>query len=186
MSTAPTSIAKKRTRGKGIYMKNVLTRKISLPFRNIGSNIKVNIKKVLETTLYGKCAKEGYIRKNSINILSFSSGVVAGNYVTFDVIFECLVCHPVEGQIIKCRVKNITRAGIRANYAKEEISPITIFIARDHHYNNEFFSKIKTDQDIVIRVIGIRYELNDETISILGELKLPKKRPKTKVTIIEE
>ena len=30
--------------------------------------------------------------------------------------FECDICHPVEGQIIKCEVKNITRAGIRAEY----------------------------------------------------------------------
>ena len=186
MSSTAASLPKPRKRGKGIYMKNVLSRKISLPFKSIGSNIKVNIKKILESNLYGKCAKEGYIRKNSINILSFSSGVVDADFVLFDVIFECLVCHPVEGQIIKCKVKNITRAGIRAIYAKEDTSPITIFIARDHHYNNEFFSKIKEDQDIVIRVIGIRYELNDQTISILGELKLPKKKPKTKVTIVEE
>ena len=178
MSDPKTLIPKQRKRGKGIYMKNVLSRKISLPFKSIGSNIKVNIKKILESTLYGKCAKEGYIKNNSINILSFSSGVVDGDVVLFDVIFECLVCHPVEGQI--------TRAGIRAIYAKEDITPITIFIARDHHYNNEFFSKIKEDQDIVIRVIGIRYELNDQTISILGELKLPKKKTKTKVTIVEE
>jgi len=181
-----TSISKQRKKGKGIYMKNVITRKISLPFQSIGSNIKSNIKQTLEQLLYGKCAKEGFIRNKSINILSFSSGLVEGNNVTFDVVLECLVCHPVEGQIIKCRAKNITRAGIRAVYAKEEVSPITIFIARDHHYNNEHFSKIKEDQDIVIKVIGIRYELNDETISILGELKNPKRKAKTKVTIVEE
>ena len=34
--------------------------------------------------------------------------------------FECDICHPVEGQIIKCEVKNITRAGIRAVYTKEK------------------------------------------------------------------
>ena len=186
MTSKNTSIPKQRKKGKGIYMKNVLTRKISIPFQSIGSNIKANIKQTLEKTLYGKCAKEGFIRSESIMILSFSSGLVEGNTVVFDVVFECLVCHPVEGQIIKCKTKNITRAGIRAIYAKEKVSPVTIFIARDHHYNNEYFSKIKEDQDIVIRVIGIRYELNDETISILGELKTPKKKAKTKVTIVEE
>ena len=47
-------------------MRNVLTRKILLPFKSIGSNIRENIKKTLEETLYNKCSKEGYIKKKSI------------------------------------------------------------------------------------------------------------------------
>ena len=177
--------AKTRKRGKGIFMKNVLTRTIHIPFNSIGSNIKVNIKKTLEDNLYGKCSKEGYIRTNSIKILSYSSGLVQADKVVFEVMFECLICCPVEGQIIKCSVKNITRAGIRATYANENPSPITIFIARDHHYNQEQFTKIKEEEDIVIRVIGVRYELNDESISVLGELKPQKKKPRVKVTIAD-
>ena len=34
----------------------------------------------------------------------------------------------------------------------------------------------KEEDIIVIKVIGIRYELNDETISVLGELKVQKQR----------
>ncbi len=179
---------KKSKRQRGIFMKNVLSRRVILPFHSVGSNIRENIKRKLEGNLYNKCTKEGYIRNNSIVILSYSSGVIEADNVIFDVMFECEICHPVEGQIIKCQVKNITRAGIRAIYNSKDIkSPITIFIARDHHYNNEEFSKITETQDITIQVIGIRYELNDETISVLGELKTTKtNKPKTKVTIIEE
>ena len=54
MSSTAASLPKPRKRGKGIYMKNVLSRKISLPFKSIGSNIKVNIKKILESNLYEK------------------------------------------------------------------------------------------------------------------------------------
>ena len=191
------SISKKSVKGKikknrikkGIWMQNVLTRRIYLPFESIGNNIRENIQKKLEEDLYNKCSKEGYIRNKSIKILSYSSGLVEANQVAFEVMFECDICHPVEGQIIKCQVKNITRAGIRATYPKEKISPITIFVARDHHYNNEAFLKVKENDDITIRVIGIRYELHDETISVLGELKaskINKAKVKTKVTIIEE
>ena len=60
MSTQTTN--KPRKKGKGIFMKNILTRKISLPFQSIGSNIKANILKTLEEKLYGKCSKEGYIK----------------------------------------------------------------------------------------------------------------------------
>jgi len=181
-------IKKSKVKKRGIFMKNVLSRRVILPFHVVGSNIRENIKTKLETNLYNKCTKEGYIRNNSIVILSYSSGVIESDNVIFDVMFECDICHPVEGQLIKCQVKNITRAGIRAIYNTKDIkSPITIFVARDHHYNNEEFSKITESQDITIQVIGIRYELNDETISVLGELKTTKSnKPKTKVTIIEE
>ena len=60
-----------------------------------------------------------------------------------------------------------------------------MFIARDHHYSNESFNKLKENDNITIKVIGIRYELNDEFISVLGELK-QKIKPKSKVTIIDE
>ena len=163
-------INKNKLRKKGIWMRNVLTRKILLPFKSIGSNIRENIKKTLEETLYNKCSKEGYIKKKSIQILSYSSGVVEANTVVFDVMFECDICRPVEGQIIPCKVMNVTRAGIRAKYTREEDSPITIFIARDHHYNNEEFSKINLNDIINVKVIGQRYELNDTFISVIGEL----------------
>ena len=185
----PVKFKTKKRRKKDIWVKNVLTRKILLPFQSVGNNIRENIQIKLEKKLYNKCSKEGYIRKKSITILSYSSGLVEANNVIFDVMFECDICHPVEGQIIKCKVQNITRAGIRATYIKEEVSPITIFVARDHHYNNETFSKIKEDEEILIKVIGIRYELNDETISVLGELKpakINKAKIKTKVTVVEE
>ena len=171
---------------KDIWMLNVLTRRMLLPFYSIGNNIRENIQDKLEKKLYNKCSKEGYIKNESIKILSYSSGVVEGNDVVFDVMFECEICRPVEGQIIKCTVKNITRAGIRAVYIKEKVSPITIFIARDHHYNNAEFLRVKEEEDIVVKVIGIRYELNDESISVIGELKPSKNnKARTKVTIVE-
>ena len=191
-----TSISKKSGKGKirknkvkksrGIWMKNVLTRRILLPFHSVGSNIRENIQAKIEENLYNKCSKEGYIKNKSIKILSYSSGLVEANNVSFEVMFECDICHPVEGQIIKCQAKNITRAGIRAVYTRETPSPITIFIARDHHYKNESFLKVKENEDITVRVIGIRYELNDETIAVLGELKNKVESKKTKVTILEE
>ena len=116
-----------------------------------------------------KCMKEGYIKPESIRILSYSSGVVKDKFVRFQVSFECLICRPVEGQRIKCIAKNITKAGIRAIIDSEE-SPLTIFIAREHHTKNETYNKAKENDMISAKVIGIRYQLNDDFVSILGEL----------------
>jgi len=178
---------KRKKAKKDIWMKNILTRKIILPFQNIGSNIRENILQLLEQQSYNKCSKEGYIKNKSINILSYSSGVVEENHVVFDVSFECDVCHPVEGQLINCQVENITRAGIKAKYISGVKSPIIVFIARDHHYNNENFNKVKENENINIKVIGIRYELNDEFISVLGELVSSKiNKKKNKVTVLND
>jgi len=175
-SMPPSSKKSKHTskKGIGIYMKNVISRKIHLPFTSIGENIKENIEEFLSLQIEGKCIDEGYIRPNSIKIVSYSAGVIIGNNVIFDILFECLVCRPVEGMRFRALVKNVTKAGIRAEI-NESKSPVVVFIARDHHYKSKDFALLKEGDDVNVRVIGIRYELNDEYISIIGELVANKK-----------
>lgn len=176
-----------RKRGVGIYQKNILFKQIAIPFNKIGNNIAELISIKLSTEMEGKCITEGFIKNNSINLLSYSSGEVRGDKVLFTTTFECLVCRPVEGQRFRCIVKNITKAGIRAE-TDEQSSPVVVFIARDHHHNNETFSEIKVDDSINMRVIGIRYELNDKYISVIGEYvetKKLKKKPNIKIVIKE-
>ncbi len=157
-----------RKRGVGIFMRNVITKKVHLPFSILGSNIKENIQLSLVRRLEGYCIQEGYIKPNSIQIISYSAGTFVGADVTFEVMFECLVCRPVEGMRFRAVVKNITKAGVRAETSTEP-SPVVVFIARDHHYKSKDFSLLKEGDDINVRVIGIRYELNDRYISIIGE-----------------
>ena len=114
---------------------------------------------------------EGFIKPGSSKIITYSSGlIVRGNQISFEVVFECDVCFPVEGMLIRCFAKNVTKAGIRGESSFDMPSPNVVFIARDHHYNDESFSNIKEGDQIDIRVIGQRFELNDKYISIIGEL----------------
>ena len=162
-----------------IYIKAILVRKIHVDFKHINSYLKDHILTLLKEEYEGKCCKEGYIKTNSISIISHSSGNIQGNTIVFDVSFECLVCHPVENMKIKCAVKNVTRAGIRCVYYKEDETPLVMFIARENNLKNEDFNKVKEGDTIVAKVIGIRYKLNDENISIIGELHGTKKNKRT-------
>ena len=153
-----------------IYSKSLLTRNITLPITIIGRNIKETIENVINDHYEGKCLVEGYIKPKSSKIITFSSGVIAGDNISFEVVFECMICNPVEGMNIMCIAKNITKAGIRAESANEIPSPIVVFIARDHHFNNNKFINIQEGDMLQIRVIGQRFELNDSYISIIGEL----------------
>ena len=72
--------------------------------------------------------------------------------------------------IFSCIIRNKTKAGIRAEL-DEEPSPVIIFIARDHHNNNQTFIKANEGDTINVSVIGQRYELNDKYISVIGEIR---------------
>jgi len=175
----------KNTKEVGVYMKNMLTRKVHLNFNNVGKNIKETLEKKLMKDYEGKCSVEGFIKPNTTKIVSYSSGLLVENQVMFEVVFECMVCCPVEGMHIKCNVQNITQAGIRA-IINDDVSPIVVYISRDHHYNNTYFSKVKENDDIAIKVIGQRYELNDAHVSVMGELiepRVEKYKKKTKLVI---
>lgn len=161
----------KQNSNKNIFIKNVLSRKMYLHINEIGSNLKSNIEKKLRSEIEMKCNVEGYIKGGSIEVLTYSSGEVKGEYVVFNVNFECLICKPVEGTIIhNCIVKNNTKAGIRAELKDENPSPIIIFVSRDHNYSNENFSKLSENDTISVKIIGIRYELNDTNIYAIAEL----------------
>ena len=158
-----------------IYSRGLITRHISLPITAIGKNITETIETNISANFEGKCLVEGYIKPNSSKIISHSSGLITrGIYISFEVIFECEICFPVEGTIVSCTAKNITKAGIKCESSYESPSPIIVFIARDHHYNNTYFTTVKEGDKINIRVIGQRFELNDKYISIIGELVKPK------------
>ena len=157
-----------------LYSKAILTQKVQLPFIIVGSNIETTIKHTISTKIEGKCIVEGYVRPGSIQIINISSGTLQGRFVEFIVVFECNICCPVEGMLIKCYAKNITQAGIRAfTSLDEKKSPVIIYVSRDHHSSNTYFNSIHEKDAIRIRVIGQRFELNDKQVSIIGEL-LPK------------
>jgi DNA-directed RNA polymerase subunit E'/Rpb7 len=159
-----------------IYSRCLITRNVVLPITSIGTNIREIINKKINDNYEGKCLVEGFIEKNSTKIVSHSSGLIQrGTNITFVVVFECNVCFPVEGTLISCIAKNITKAGIRAESSDEIPSPIVVFIARDHHYNSEQFNEIKEGDKFTARVIGQRFELNDKYVSIIAELKVERK-----------
>lgn len=163
-------IGSKKDNYISIYSKSLLTRNITLPITIIGRNIKETIENIINDHYEGKCLVEGYIKPKSSKIVTFSSGVISGDKISFEVVFECMICNPVEGMNITCLAKNITKAGIRAESSTENPSPVVVFIARDHHFNNNKFINIQEGDTMVVRVIGQRFELNDPYISIIGEL----------------
>jgi DNA-directed RNA polymerase subunit E'/Rpb7 len=154
-----------------IFMRSLLTQKIVLNFSEINNNIYNILETKIKNFNENKCIKEGFIKSNSVKLLTYSGGELFGNKVLFECVFECLITNPVESMLINCVAKSLTKVGVRAELVLEDgSSPYIIFIARDHHYNNEMFSQIKENDILQVRILGQRYELNDKFISVIAEL----------------
>lgn len=185
-------ITKKReVRQNAIYSRSIITRSVIIPMNNIAKNVKDVLEKFIINNYEGKCVVEGYIKPNSVKLITYSSGSVEGINIRFEIVFECYICCPVEGMLISCLAKNITKAGIRGESSQETPSPVVVFITRDHHYMNKKFNEIVEGDVFIARIIGQRFELNDKYVSIIAELvssevstvqnKQTLKKPKLKI-----
>lgn len=162
----------------GVYIRSVLQMKIALIITEIGKNLTQNLENVIRLKTEGKCIAEGFIRPNSVRVLSYSSGLIKDDHVEFHATYECMVCYPVKDMIVSCTVSEVTKAGIHA-YVKDVDSdnvPITVFIARDHHSTSKYFNSIKEKATVDARIIGIRFELNDPSITTLAAIVEPKEQ----------
>lgn len=154
-----------------LYIKNIITKKLSIPIKYVGANIKQVLEDILKKDFEGKCCIDGYVKKGSSKIITYSCGNIFGNIAIFTIVFEYLVCNPPNGMRISCIVNNITNAGIMGVANNADVSPINVFIARDHHYNIPYFSQLANDDVVMVRVIGQRFELNDSAVFIIAELE---------------
>lgn len=185
-------IKRRKDKFQSVYSRCLLTRKVVLPISCIGKNLDEVMEEYIQNAFEGKCVVEGFIKPNSSKIIRYSNGIIErGSNILFDIVFECDVCFPVEGMLVSCVVKNIVKAGIRAESATDVPSSFVAFVAKDHHFSSQHFNEIQVGDIITVRVIGQRFELNDKVISIIGELVkekeyVPKQKQPSKPRLVIE
>ena len=158
-----------------LYSHAKLTRRITASYTDIiqcgtsPNQIKNTLHYIIAKQVEGKCSIEGFVAPRSITIVSHSCGVLSGPNITYEVVFDCLVCCPPEGCLIHCVAKNITQAGIRA-IAPSILtpSPIEVYLSRDFHKKCSFFDSIQERDNLIVKVMGQRFVLNDPHVSIIG------------------
>jgi hypothetical protein len=160
-----------------LFVKCQIRRKLSLPFYKITKDVIIAqlLKTELAKLVEGRCSVEGYICPDSITISSYSCGTLAGSNIHFDIIADCLICHPDENTVIKCVAKTITQAGIRAGarfLQKGNVSPIEVFLSRDMHASSrDLFSRIEENDILTVKIIGRRFVLHDTHVTIIAMLE---------------
>lgn len=158
---------------QSLYKPIEITRIIDLHINNVGKNIEEQtFLEYIATNFEGRCIEEGYIKKHSSSIVSYSCGkIIKGSYVRFHVVFKCEACYLVEGMVISCKIEGEVTAGFRARSATESPSPFVVSIPKDHHFMNERFVSLQKGDIINVVILGARYELNEPYINAIGILE---------------
>jgi hypothetical protein len=183
---APKMINKKRVfqtttviKNEEVYCPCQITKSVVLPITAIGAGLDEILRQTVSTMVEGKCIVEGFVKPNSVKVLTYSSGLLKGSNVVFDVMFTCDICHPVAGTILNCVAKEITKGGIRAESAEStdgSHSPFVLYVARDHQLNEQdlqYFERLTEGETFMATVIDYKFELNDKYISIIAKLRKP-------------
>ena len=159
---------------ESIYSKNILDYTTSINPSEINRSINITLKSKLSSEIEGKCIKEGYVRKDSIKILSRSVGEVLLSHFNGDILYHIRynadICNPLEGMKITAKVVNINKMGILAEYIDGDVSPLMILLAKQHHLDNSLYDKLRVGEIITLSVLGKRFEYGDTQISIIGIL----------------
>ena len=67
---------------------------ISIPFVDIPNDINSYFMNYSKKHIEGRCRKEGYIYPNTLKIESYTTGILFGDKVKYDVVFSGEVCNP--------------------------------------------------------------------------------------------
>ena len=87
-ASKPQKMKRRETRIQSIYSRGLISRSVVLPITAIGKNIKETIEENIKYNFEGKCLVEGFVKPNSTNIITYSSGLITrGSFINFEVIY---------------------------------------------------------------------------------------------------
>ena len=171
-----------------IFIRMQLCEKIKLEPAFISSSYKDEVLKRLKTKVEGICTKHGYIRPDSVEIYKVCSGRVEliglNGSTIFDVYFWADVCNPLLGSVLKCRVSNINKFGIlveAGDIIEAIVAKNSVSIQSDVD-----LEKVRIGDDVMIEVVGKKYELNDKKISLIARIVRNKENIRTTSSLVKK
>jgi len=141
---------------------------ICIPFVDIPKDINSYFMNYARKHIEGRCRKEGFIYPNTLKVESYTTGILLGDKVKYDVVFMGQVCNPDVNMNLDCKIINITKIGIRA-IISDVNNPLILFISREHNQDKNF-EEYTIGQIINVRILGTRFEIYDTYISAIAEI----------------
>jgi DNA-directed RNA polymerase subunit E'/Rpb7 len=151
-----------------LFIKSAIPETISISYADIPNNINSYFINYAKKQIEGRCRKEGFIYPNTLSVESYSTGILFGDRVKYDVVFFGEVCNPETNMNVDCKIINITKIGIRA-IISDVNNPIILFISREHNQSKNF-DDYTINQTINVMILGTRFEIYDIYISAIAEI----------------
>ena len=152
-----------------IYIEKYIKKDLSLDFNKLGKNIDEIVLQKLKDDFENKCNENGFIKKDSIELVQRMNGIVNQyidlSIINFSVIFKCLICNPSPGLIIKCNVIESIKPGLIC-----ELFPLSIIVPNQLHSNKKIFNSINIGDLIEVKIMNSKFKKNEQEIQIVGIL----------------
>jgi DNA-directed RNA polymerase subunit E'/Rpb7 len=156
----------------GLFILSLIEKRITLTIDQMTDKLEDNLLKAIRKSFTNKCIEEGFVHPGSIQIKSYSAGKIGTQGTNIIVLFTCLTCNPPAGLVVQCTITDLTKAGVHAmcyDKADHSIQPLSLYILRDHEFNNSLFDTVKKGDTIQARILGTRFELGDKCINAVAE-----------------
>jgi len=146
---------------------------------HMNSDIKNNMKTVLQKKVENKCNKNGYVVE-VYRIIEYSDGKMPRENLSgsaiFNITYHCKICIPVENSVIIGLVKVMNQELVIASngpiiiYIPKENVDINTWNVQNNYLNKNNNKKLKKDEYIKIQIIDKRINLYDVQIKAIGKL----------------
>lgn len=119
--------------------------------------------------LEGSCMDAGFVKRESIKLISRSIGVTnainSSGDIYFDVVFSADIFNPQPGETVEVIVEKVNKLGVLAHGVNK--LPICVIIARQHH--NDTFKECNEKEKIQCEIVGSRFNMYDKEIQVIGK-----------------
>lgn len=155
-------------------IKSILSENINITPKDINKKIPQSLLNILKNKIGNKCIKDGYVIKDSIQIIKYSAGEIIAEHFTGDVRFKVLytatLYNPAENSEIECTIVNKNKMGLLGEAGEGDVKPISILLSKQHHYTKDFFKNVNIGEVRRIKVLGKKFELYENQIFVIGQL----------------
>ena len=157
-----------------IYHQRILSENIQLMPKTLNTyDLDKVIIDILKKKVEGKCISDGFIKLDSVEIVSRSLGCMENHVfngsVSYFLKYKADICSPTTGQIIECYVETNDETNSVCYVGDEVTSPVEIYLFRENYVGNAEYASLKQGDRIAVRVLKTQVEFGNDKILVGAE-----------------
>lgn len=157
-----------------IYEKRQLKTSLSIHPKMFNySDVNEIILRKLKNKVESKCISDGYIKPESVKILTRTLGMLLNHdfdaNINYEIMYIADVCNPKEGQLLEVIVNTVDETNTVCYYMDEETSPIEVYLFKQHYLENQEYASLKQGDNIIIKILETQIEFGSSKILAIAE-----------------